>query len=235
MKCSAMLKTLFAFLLSCSLFTSCSQPVNNQKISFHPGDSLAYQIILDGGSFQLDIKVAGAFQQINDSLKADWLTKKIQYKDGSKDEAEYNRQYQYSAFTHEKMWLNSRGRILSSSNTQKLINTDLLVVEFPGDEIKLNDTWQLKRSAQPDIIFDSMQVTFTCKEITATTTKLDVQMVFLEDPDKKNRDMNFNKKFNGYYLIDNKTGTVAEADLKITGFNGISRMSGGITIRQLHE
>ncbi|MCX6319535.1 MAG: hypothetical protein NTW29_19820 [Bacteroidetes bacterium] len=228
-----MLKPLFFFLICFSVCNSFCQPLTAQQLRFHPADSLAYQIIIDGGSFKMDIKVAGAFQYKNDSIKADWLIQKIQYKDGSKDEAAYNRDLQHASGTHQEMWMNNRGKILSNSHTQKLINTDLLVAEFPEGEIKLNDTWQVKRSAKPDIIFDSLQVYYTCKEITATHTKLAVKMIFLQSPVNKTPDVNFTKQFEGYYLVDNKTGTVVEADLKISGFNGISRMSGGISIRRL--
>jgi hypothetical protein len=226
-------KIILALFLCFSAMVGCSQGDQRQNIVFFPEDSLDYQITLNARRLQLDFIVEGVFKKQRDTVYATWTLKKAEYEDGSDLGREMSHEYRRYINTRMYSVFNNRGKTLQNIGASDVVNTGLLVAELPSDGIKLDDTWEETKPSPGDIFFDSLLVKYTCTSITSEETTLKVVIDFFRGDASQSSEMNLSKRYNGYYFIDNKTGTVKHAELDISGFSGISSSSGKVEIKKL--
>lgn len=158
---------------------------------------------------------------------------KISFSSGSEMDEEINKEYQGYVGSLISNTFNKKGHNESEVENQRILNTELLVVEFPDKEIKAGDTWQGRKSAKPDMFFETILTKYKCLEIREDAMIIEVEMIFeAEKNDQTDLGSKMTRNYKGNYIVDNN-GVVKSADLVTSGFSGFSNLTGKLQIIEL--
>jgi hypothetical protein len=115
---------------------------------------------------------------------------------------------------------------------EQVVNMDLFTVEFPKTPIREGSQWKSIKTAKPDMIFDTIDVEYTCVMVKEGAALINAVMIF-STKDKFAADMKMTKKYSGQYLVTTKEGLVINANLDMKMFSGVSELTGTIVIEAL--
>ena len=162
------------------------------------------------------------------------LIDKINYKGSSDLSKEINADYQRYVGDSLRTTFDKYGHaaVDATPKLKKIIHAELFVVELPKKPMLEGSTWTGKKSAGPDLFFDYIMTKYTCKKITDSTITIYVEMSCKSDKNANTPLKSLTKFYKGYYTIE-KDGSVKSADLTISGFSGLSNISGKMTISEL--
>lgn len=214
------------FLVSCNF----AQP---KKMIFNPQEPRAYKISLTSDKLNVGYEVECSFKNNNDNILMETEINKISFSSGSEMDEEINKEYQGYVGSLISNTFNKKGHNESEVENQRILNTELLVVEFPDKEIKAGDTWQGRKSAKPDMFFETILTKYKCLEIREDAMIIEVEMIFeAEKNDQTDLGSKMTRNYKGNYIVDNN-GVVKSADLVTSGFSGFSNLTGKLQIIEL--
>ena len=207
------------------ILLSCSNSSGQKKITFSPKESRKYYVELTSPGLNLWIHLTSIFDQNKDSV---FMRSRINQIECNETDSELNEAYQQYVNTLIENVYDKNGKMFNKSH-DVVVNTDLLVVQFPETAVKVDDSWIAIKSARPDVFFKNIDVVYTCREIKEDAMVIDVRMKFVANDDAGISGLKITKKYDGYYIVNND-GTVREANLTISGYNGFSNINGTLKI-----
>lgn len=214
------------FLVSC-------QSSKPKKMIFNPEKPRAYKISLTNDKLDIGYEVQCSFKHNGGKVLMETELKKVSFSSGSEMDTEINKEYQGYVGNLILNTFDEKGHNESEVESQRILNTELLVVEFPDKEIKAGDTWQGKKSAKPDMFFETILTKYKCLKISDEEMIVEVEMIFeSENNDESGFGKKMTRNYKGNYTVDNN-GVVKSAYLVTSGFSGLSDLTGKLQITEI--
>lgn len=209
-----------------SFFLSCAQNSKEVTVLFKPEGKMTYNYKMTSDKINMSGTFDANFTQKDNLVEMDI---EITNLSGATSE---NEDLGYSEFignTYMRKY-DFYGKLLDFDDLEKqIINTDLFIVEFQKSPIKEGSNWEAKKTAKPDMFFDTINVAYTCVMIKEDVAIIKADMNFMTN-DKLSLEMKLSRKYNGEYVVNLKDGSVISAQLHIDAFSGFSKLSGTIEI-----
>ncbi|MBW7674436.1 DUF6263 family protein [Chryseobacterium chendengshani] len=222
----------YLYLFIALILVSCnsSQP---KKMIFNPEKPRAYKVSLVNDKLDIGYEVQCSFKQNDGKVLMETELKNISFSSGSEMDAEINKEYQGYVGSLIQNTFDKKGHNESEVESQRIFNTELLVVEFPDKEIQIGDTWQGKKSAKPDMFFETILTKYKCIKISNVEMVIEVEMIFeSENDDQSGFGKKMTRNYKGNYTVDNN-GVVKSAYLVTSGFSGLSEITGKLQITEI--
>lgn len=214
-------------LLLCTLsFLACAQERKEVSILFQPEGRIIYTYSLSSDQLNLKGTLQVDFAILNDLVEA--IIEIAEMSGNAGD----NRDTGHSAFIGKQYTrkYDHYGKSVDLDNLPaQIVNMDLFTVEFPKTPISEGSRWKATKTAKPDMIFDIIEVEYTCVELKEGGALIDAVMIF-STKDKFAANMRMTKEYRGQYLVTSKEGLVINAKLDMQMFSGVSELYGTIVI-----
>lgn len=226
-------KILLCFILFFTYLTGC-QHSHSQNLLFAPKNTKKYHFELSSGSVNMEFNIMCHYYDKDSIIEMVTIIDEIQWKGSSEFDKEINADYQKYVGDSLLTVFDKYGHAVVNDipKLQKIINAELFVLELPKKPILEGSIWIGKKSAGPDLFFDYIMTKHTCKKIMESTIKIYVEMSCKSDKNANTALKSLTKFYKGYYVI-HKDGSVKSADLDVSGFSGLSNISGKMKISEL--
>lgn len=227
-----MKKTIVYLFLVFYTLVSCQNPVP-KEFTFSPTAAKQYHLKLSSTAANINYKVTCTFEKENNNIVMSTTINEIQNIGDSEMDNEINQEYQNHVNSNITSVYDNFGKSLPDETTEKrIINPDLLVIEYPKHSIKEGDTWTAQKSAKPDFIFKSIKTNYTLKKIQSNNNIINVTMTFEKESNNDPMLNSMTKFYTGDYTVYDD-GTVKNATITITGFSGFSNLTGRLIIEEI--
>lgn len=227
------MKSLFFLLFLLFCFTSCKK--NTERVFlFNPKTTKKYSINLESNRFKLNNQATCNFKKISDKVEMTLKVTDIEYKSDLNPEENNSNSQDLTDNTFTTLF-DKYGNVATNDHTtppRRLINPELLVIQFPKNKMKVGNIWYNKKSALPDLIFKVINVRYECTKISSEGCTVNVEMVFKNKVENDDIINSMTKVYKGTYFVKND-GVVKNATLQISGFSGFSTISGTLKIREI--
>ena len=209
-----------------SFFISCAQNNNEVSILFKPEGKMTYNYNMNSDNINMSGTLDVNFTQKSDLVEMDIEITNLSGTTNENEDLGYN---EFIGNTYTRKY-DFYGKLLDLDNLPKqIINADLFIVEFQKSPIKKGSNWKVKKTANPDMFFDFINVEYTCDLIKDDVAFIKVDMDFVTN-DKQSLEMKLSRKYKGEYIVNLKDGSVIAAQLYMDVFSGFSKLSGKIEI-----
>lgn len=203
------------------------------KIS--PNETYSYMFVLSSKILtitqDIDFKLTKATDSI---LEIEAEIQDMRWRDDGRDLEKETNQYYKDNFINRPFTftIDSQGKIIESltyksgREAETVFDVNNFFMELPKGVQKVGDSWAHSRPVD-DLMFTKIDSKYTLQEIESDTlAHIKVSSELKGDGNSSS----FTKKLNGTYIINIKNGMLEAGELKISGFNGFSDISGTIRI-----
>lgn len=226
------MKSIPVFYFSLLLFTmlSCKDAVQKVFI-FNPTISKEYQFTLTSKIYNLHTEVTCDFQKEKDSIVMVTTIVKMDNLDPSEQDPKTDYTYQHLIGTTMLSSYTTYGKsFIEENSSDRILNPDLFIVEFPKKAIKVGDTWEGVKSAKPDLFFSTIHTTYTLNKIDTNNNAIAVKMIAGPKQTGDAISRKLTRNYIGTYIV-NDDGTVKSATLELTVHDGFTTTRAQITIK----
>lgn len=230
-----MKKTTLLFLLI--LLTNCAGKQETElTYTISPNETYSYMFVLSSKILTITQDINFKLTKATDeTLEIEAEIQDMRWRDDGGDLEKETNQYYKDNFINRPFTftVDSQGKIIeklaykSGREAETVFDVNNFFMELPKGIQKVGGSWTHSRPAD-DLLFTKIDSKYTLQEIENDT--LAYIKVSNELKGDTNNSTSFTKKLNGTYIINTKNGMLEAGELKISGFNGFSDISGTIRV-----